>query len=145
MRSWPRNRSFAKRNIARLIRVESHGGAIDPRRVCGAVWSRKTTAEKRALTIMAKHKRKKGAKGRRTHARTGGAPRKRHRAKRARSSGALKRRPPARVATRRPARVTTRRPVGKTASSGALPLLGDVSQAGRRRLKLAERLGLKVR
>jgi hypothetical protein len=116
--------------------VDSRGGAIDPRRVCGAVWSRKSTAEKRALTIMAKHKRKKGTKRHRIHARTSGAPRKRLRTVRTRTAGALRRRPPARAPTKR---------VAKTANAGALPLLGDVSQAGRRRLKLAERLGLKVR
>src|SRR5262249_10523793 len=33
--------------------VRSHGGAIDPARVCGAVWSRKSDREKRFLAKLA--------------------------------------------------------------------------------------------
>jgi hypothetical protein len=120
-----------------VSRVESHGRAVDPRRVCGAVWSRKSTAEKRASTIMAERKRRKGSKKGRARARTGGVARKRPRVNRARTSGAPKR--------RTVPRATPRRPAGKMAAAGALPLLADTSQAGRRRLRLAERLGIKVR
>ncbi len=122
-------------------RVDAHGGAIDPRRVCGAVWSRKSGAEKRALTIMAERKRRKKAPKKRRHAvRRSHAPKKHARARRrmhARTAGALKR--------RTPRQGTAKRSVGMTASSGALRLVEDMSQAGRRRLKLAQKLGLKVR
>jgi hypothetical protein len=38
--------------------VRSHGGAIDPRRVCGAAWSRKSRSEKKLLAKLAEQKRR---------------------------------------------------------------------------------------
>lgn len=47
--------------------VKSHGGAVDPARVCGAVWARKSPAEKRAIVALEEgsavsSKKKKGKK-----------------------------------------------------------------------------------
>ena len=50
--------------------VETHEGAIDPKRVCGAVWSRKSVGEKRLLTKLAERHKQKLRGG---HAKTSGA------------------------------------------------------------------------
>jgi hypothetical protein len=49
--------------------VERHGGAIDPRRVCGAQWKKKSSAEKRVLTMASKRKKSRKKKH---HHRTSG-------------------------------------------------------------------------
>ena len=83
---------------------------------------------------MAKSKRKKNGKKRRSKARAIRPPKRRARrgVLRARTAGKG-------VAAKRAA---VKR---QMASAGALPLAGDNSIKGRRRLKLARRLGLKIR
>jgi hypothetical protein len=57
--------------------VQAHGGAVDPAKVCGAVWARKSASEKRAIvaleegTTMAKKKKSKKTHG--THKLAGAA------------------------------------------------------------------------
>ena len=83
---------------------------------------------------MAKNKRRKNGKKRRRSARATRPPKRRPRRR------VLRARTPGRgVAARR---ATAKR---QMASAGALPLASDNSIKGRRRLKLAQRLGLKIR
>ncbi len=129
--------------------VASHGGAVDPRRVCGAVWSHKSSAEKKGLTIMAERKRKKTGKKRTARGRPT-ARHKRHRVTKRLTTKRQRRRTSARVSGAPRKHSTTTRAAAKkrarpTAISGALPLIGDTSFAGRRRLRLAKKIGLKVR
>ncbi len=128
--------------------VRSHGAAVDPRRVCGAVWSRKSIAEKKVLTTMAERKRKRGKKRptrgrvRAGQKRRTPAVRKRRRVT-TRTSGAPRRR--ATPTRSKRTRATTKKRTVPSSIAGALPLVGDMSHAGRRRLRLAQKLGLKVR
>ena len=79
-------------------------------------------------------KRKTKKKGKRARTRHVKAARRPNRVIRAKRRAPVRRKHARKVAPRRASTLT-----------GALPLLGDTSPAGRRRLRLAEKLGLKVR
>jgi hypothetical protein len=61
-----------------MAEVEAHGGAIDVRKVCGAVWKRKSPAERRAIVELEEGMKKKH------HSRLHGAALKAHERKLAR-------------------------------------------------------------
>lgn len=51
--------------------VSSHGGAIDPRRVCGSVWAKKSPAEQRIITFSTESGRGRRGRARSSARRTG--------------------------------------------------------------------------